>query len=118
MRIYRNLLLHRTFYSKRAMFVTLDAQEQRSKREIDVRVGDENEAYVSVSADVGNAVKRACMHSGAPADTKPLIWNCNKSNFASTWYDGSSEAADTIVPGTSPVSKSFSPSRPTLQHPE
>ncbi|PSN61092.1 hypothetical protein BS50DRAFT_164933 [Corynespora cassiicola Philippines] len=71
----------RTFYSKSAIFVTLDAQGQLSKREIDVRVGDENEAYVLVPTDVGKAIKSACMHNGSPIDTESLTWHHERRDF-------------------------------------
>lgn len=68
-------LLRRPFHSKRAKFVTLDAEGYPSEREIDIHVGDKHEAYVLVPPDVGNAIKVACLQKGStPMDSKSLLW--------------------------------------------
>lgn len=82
--MYRRPSFVRTFYSKRATFITIDAQGQRFEREIDIRVGDENEAYVLIPTDVGDAIKSACEHNGAATDREPLVWNYTTRDFTSS----------------------------------
>ncbi|KAF1952494.1 hypothetical protein CC80DRAFT_175582 [Byssothecium circinans] len=76
--------LRRTFHSKRAKFTTLDAHRQPLEREIDVKVGDEHEAYVLVPKDIGNAIAAAStskQRDKSSTDTESLIWHHDRREF-------------------------------------
>ncbi|KAF2241823.1 hypothetical protein BU26DRAFT_524963 [Trematosphaeria pertusa] len=75
--------LRRSFYSKTAEFVTRDPQGRPCQRQVDIRVGDEHEAYVLVPTDVGDAIKAACKHNGSsfPQDKQSLEFNHDRRDF-------------------------------------
>ncbi|KAF2194729.1 hypothetical protein K469DRAFT_617355 [Zopfia rhizophila CBS 207.26] len=78
---------HRSFYSKPARFVAIDAQGSLTEREISVRVGDNHEAYVLVPTDIGNAMKAGCASQqglSPSTDSESLIFHHDTQCFTCT----------------------------------
>ncbi|KAF2465108.1 uncharacterized protein BDR25DRAFT_271004 [Lindgomyces ingoldianus] len=78
---------YRSFHSRLAKFVTINAKGFPTEREVSIRVGDDHEAYVLVPTDVGTAIKAGCaLQQGFShnTDSEHLLFHHDTRRFTCT----------------------------------